>query len=194
MKTNNKKSLRATSLRNILIFLVLLTIVIAGGSFYFGRQWLHDYAVTVNHEVAEATNSNSDVSTLKKLQKEIEQQQTIIGKTQTLFSDQSNYQTQVVQDVSRYAAQLGMPTPNFTFQSSASTPSAGSPQTSTPATAPGNTVTVTIESPIAYTTLLKFISAIEQNLPKMQLTGINIGRSDGGMVTTDALTIQVFSR
>ncbi len=193
MKTN-KKSLKATSLRNFLVFLVLLTIAIAGSSFYFGQQWLHNYAVDVSHKVADATNSNGDVSTLKKLQEEIDKQQAVLGKTQSLFTDQSNYQTQVVQDMSRYATQLGMPTPNFTFQSSTGTPSAGAPAGTATNTTPGNTVTVTVESPIAYTTLLKFISAIEQNLPKMQLTGINIGRAEGGMVTTDALTIQVFSR
>ncbi len=192
---NNKKSLKPTSLRNLLIFLVLLTIVLAGAGFYFGRNWLHDYAVSVNHTVSDATSSNSDVSSLKKLQQQIEQQQAIIGKTQSLFTDPSNYQTQVVQDISRYAAQLGLPTPNFTFQAApSSTPSTGGAATTPVASVPGKTVTVTIQSPIAYITLLKFISAIEQNLPKMQLTGVNIGRSDSGMVTTDALTIQVFSR
>lgn len=194
---SNKKTMKATSLRNTLVFLVLLTIVIAASSFYFGRIWLHDYAVSVNHTVANATSSKNDVSSLKKLQADIEQQQAIINKTQALFTDQANYQTQVVQDVSRYASQLGLPTPSFSFQSAGAASGTGSTstgQTSTPAAATGNTVTVSLQSPIAYTTLLKFIMAIEQNLPKMQITSINIGRSDSTQVTTDALTIQVFSR
>jgi hypothetical protein len=192
MRSNNK-SMKATSLRNVLVFLVLLTIAIAASSFYFGRIWLHDYAVSVNHTVANATSSKSDVSSLKKLQADIEQQQAIISKSQALFTDQTNYQTQVVQDVSRYASQLGLPTPNFSFQTAGTTSTSATSGTKTPATS-GNTVTVALQSPIAYNTLLKFIMAIEQNLPKMQITGINIGRSDSSQVTTDALTIQVFSR
>ncbi len=184
---SNKKSMRATSLRNTLIFLVLLTVAIAIGSFYFGSIWIHDYAVSVNQTVASATNSKTDDASLKKLQSDIAQQQSIITKTQALFTDQTSYQTQVVQDVSRYAAQLGMPTPSFSFQTAGT--AAGATKT-----APGNTVTVAVQSPIAYTTLLKFIMAIEQNIPKLQITGISIGRADAGQVTTDSLTIQVFTR
>lgn len=191
MKTN-KKSMKATSLRNFLIFLVLLTVAIAISSFYFGRIWLHDYAVSVSHTVADSTSSKGDVTSLKKLQTDIVQQQAIITKSQALFTDQTSYQTQVVQDVSRYAAELGIATPSFSFQSTGSTTT--TPSSGTKTTAPGSTVTVTLTSPIEYTTLLKFIMAIEQSLPKMQITGINIGRTDGGKVTTDALTIQVFSR
>lgn len=190
---SNKKSMKATNLRNLLIFLVILTVAIAASSFYFGRIWLHDYAVSVNRTVANATSSKNDDVSLKKLQADIAQQQAIITKTQALFSDQSSYQTQVVQDVSRYATQLSIPTPSFTFQSAGTSSSTGTSSNGAKTT-PGNTVTVAIQSPIAYTTLLKFIMAIEQNLPKMQITGINIGRADGGQVTTDALTIQVFSR
>lgn len=188
-----KSSMKATTLRGLLIFILVVLVGGIGAGYYFGHQWIENYSSEVATTVVQSNDSNDDVAEGKRLQAEIADQQQTIAKVNQLFSDPSTYQTQVVNDVTNYASALGLPAPDFSFGSTStgSTPTAGT--TATAATT-GTTVTVTLPSPIDYTTLLKLVRNIEQNLPKMQIAGLNLTRSDDQKVATDALTIQVFTK
>jgi len=187
-----KSSMKATALRSMLIFILVVMFALIGGGYYFGRQWLNSYATTVGTTVAQSQNSNNDVAEGQRLQAEIANQQQTITKVNQLFSDPSTYQTQVVNDVTNYTTALGLKTPDFSF-GTAGTTTTGS---ATPAATAGssNTVTVTLDTPIDYTTFLKLVRDIEQNLPKMQISGLNLTRNDNQTIGSDALTIEVFTK
>ncbi len=183
-----KTKLDAVALRGILGTTIVLLILLAGVGFYFAQDWLHKLAVDVSHTVAESTTSDSSVQSLQKLQQELSSRQDIITKTNSIVTSTNTYQTQAVQDLIAYATAAGINISSYSFP----TPTATSAGSTTPLTQ----VTVTLTSPVNYTSLLKFMSAIEGNLPKMQITSINLGRlaSDNSSVRIDQLTVAVYTR
>ena len=181
--------MNAVTLRGVLGTMVVLLIALAGVGFYFAQDWLQKMAVDVSHSVAESTTSDSSVQALKQLQEELATRQDIITKTNSIFTSTATYQTQAVQDLIAYAESSGITISNYAFPAPAASSAAA---TSIPATA----VTITLKSPVSYTSLLKFMAAVEGNLPKMQITSINLGRisGDSESVKIDQLTVAVYTR
>lgn len=199
----NKNGLKATNLRAILIVCVLIALIGNAIGFLYAKRVLTQFAVDVSHSLADSKASANNVDTLKTIQKELVTQKDNETKASQISSPVGSYQNQVITDIDNYAALTGVSVDNYSFATAAAataTPAAASSGSSTAAVATGaiagtSTVTVTIGSPVAYTSLLKFIRAIEGNLPKMQISSVNIGRStDSSTVTTDTLTIAVFTK
>lgn len=184
-----KSGLSAVTLRGMLGTGIVLLILLAGVGFYFAQNWLQSFAVTVSHKVADSKASDTGLQSLHTLQAELSSQQSIITKTNSIFASANSYQTQAVQDLTTYAAATGMTISNYTF------PVAAATATGT-GTLPVTQVTIALGSPVSYTNLLKFMSEIEGNLPKMQITGVNLSRisGDSPSVKIDALTIAVYTR
>lgn len=168
--------------------MIVFLIILAGVGFYFAQQWLQEYAVTVSHKVADSTASGTDVQALNKLQDELNSRQDITEKTTTMFASVQTFQTQAVKDLGIYAAAAGITLSQFNFSESTVAPAGTS--------GPTTTVTITLASPVSYTKLLKFIKAIEGNLPKMQISGINLSRIEGDSqsVRIEQLIIGVYTR
>lgn len=183
-----KSKMTAVTLRGILATVIVLLIILSGVGFYFAQNWLSTLAVSVSHTVADSTSSGSSVQSLQKLQSELATQQDIITKTNALMTSTGTYQTQAVQDLITYAHATGITISNYSFPA---TP-AGAPAS----TAPSTQVTVTLTSPLPYNNLLRFMNDIESNLPKMQITSINLTRVDGDntSVGVSQLTIAVYTR
>lgn len=186
-----KSKLTAVVLRRVLGISIVLLIILAGVGFYFTQGWLHTYAITVSHTVADSKASDTTLQTLSKLQKELETQQDIIRKTNAIATSSTAYQTQAVKDLIAYAQLTGVTISDYTF------PNGAAPTTSSTAgTVPSTQVTIKLGSPVSYTSLINFMSAIEGNLPKMQITSVNLGRiaGDPTSVKIDQLTVAVYTR
>lgn len=183
-----KSKMSATALRRTLGTAIILLILLAGVGFYFAQNWLSTFAVSVSHTVADSKSSGTGLKSLQKLQQELASRQNIITKTDSMFASTSTYQAQAVQDLITYAAQSGLTISDYTFPTT--TTSAAT------ASIPTTQVTVTLTSPVSYIGLLKFMTAIESNLPKMQITSINVGRisGDSTSVKIDQLTVAVYTR
>lgn len=177
-----KKTMNAMKLRGILIFLIVLVIGLSAVGFYFAQGWLRTYAVSVSQFVAESTVSGNDVQSLETLQQELVAQQDIITKVTSIIAPRQNYQNQVIKDLDTYAAKAGIGELDYGFTPDAAAGAAAS-----------TSVIVTLESPVSYEKLLRFMSDIESNLPKMQISQINLSRipGDNTSVRTDQLTIEV---
>lgn len=132
------------------------------------------------------------------------------------------YQNQIVNDLNDFANRSGIKITgiDFTQQDSASQASGssssegagaataspeagaadlsgGSGATADPSATPTSslktiTATITIESPLNYTSFLRFINSIEQNLTKMQIQNLSLVSSDG--LSSESLTIEVYTR
>lgn len=185
---NSKSKINAVTVRGILSTGLVLLIVMAGVGFYFAQNWLQEMAISVSHTVAQSTTSDKSVQDLKQLQDELATRQDIITKTNSIFTSTATYQTQAVEDLIAYATSSGITISNYSFPA----PTASTAASSTPTTL----VTITLTSPVSYTSLLKFMSLIEGNLPKMQITSINLGRivGDNEAVKIDQLTVAVYTR
>jgi cytoskeletal protein RodZ len=192
-----KKPITAANLRIILFVIVFLMIGVGLVGFYLARKTIQSYAVSVSHSVADSEASADNVHTLQTIQKELTEQQSAVVKASEIAAPSSTYQNQVITDIDTYATLADVQVQNFGFSAPVAGTTAPTTATAGGITSPTSTVIVTIGSPVAYTNLLEFIQEIENNLPKMQISSINISRSvsgsDSNLVTTDTLTIEVFT-
>lgn len=183
-----KSRLTAVGLRSLLIVLILLLIGLATVGFYFAQTALVAYSKVVTQTVADSTNSGKDVQSLKKLQADISGLQDVIVKTSKITASASDYQSQVITDINTYAKSAGIGVSNYTFTQTPTASVAGAPQSST--------VTLALTSPMPYKSLLTFLRLIETNLPKMQVSSVNLTRVEGdsSTVRTESIAIDVYTR
>ena len=182
-----KSGISAVGFRSLLIVLIILSIGLAVVGFYFSQNALIAYSKTVGQTVADSTNTGKNVQSLKTLQAELAARQNIIVKASSLLATTANYQSQAINDINTYASTSGISISSYSFAQTAAVATAGA-QTS-------SNITVSLVSPMPYLSLLKFVRLIETNIPKMQISSINLTRQEGQntMVKTDQISIDVYT-
>lgn len=183
----NNKKMNAVTIRNILATMLVIVIIGSAVGFYFGLQIIKSYALEVTHAVTDSHASGNSIGQLSQLQQQLTAGQGLVTKADQLFSTPATYQTQALKDISKYASNAGI---------SISSIDSAAPGDAN-AAAPAYSEIITIQSPVSYAKFLQFLDAIEGNLPKMQITGISIGRPSvpsGDMITTDKITVTVSTR
>jgi len=182
-----KAKLTAVSLRAILATSIVLIIILASVGFYFAQDLLRTYAGSVGQTVADSVASGNDVQSLEKLQQDLQARQDIVVKTSNLITSTSTFQNQSIIDLKKYSQEAGITITTYGFAAVAPT---------TPGGAAGSGVTVTLASPVSYVGLLKFLTLVESNIPKMQVASVVLGRVEGNTnsVRTDSVTIEVFTQ
>jgi len=193
MKNTGNKGMKATSTRNILGFLMFIVIVGAAAGFYFGLQTIKAYALDVSHTVSDANASGKNIEQLSELKQALADREPLVAKANSLFATEATYQSQVLKDLQKYASDAGITISNTEFDKQ-------SPSDTAPTVVPGTkgeNVVVTIQSPVSYAKLMKFLDELEGNLPKLQVTGVSLNRptnASGDLVATDKITITVATR
>jgi len=178
-----KQAFKPQTLRAVL--LVTLILVLAGGLglFYIGLNEVRNFAMEVNHSVADAEASNGQVSALQALKGQISESEALIAKANQMFATPENYQNQAITDTRNYAAASGVAIAKISFDDS---------------TAGINPVlTVSLKAPVPYAKLIQFLDNIESNIPKMQVSKIGISHTNGGgadSVTVDDIKITIATR
>lgn len=178
-----KYRFKATSLQLILVILLVLLVIGAIGGFYYAQDWLNDYAARVN-QAAPKTDTAANAQTLSP-------DQLITSDKITKMTADSDYLMKVTQDLNHYARATGV---NLGEISTTSTP-AGAPAAPTVNIKP-QYILVNLKNPVSYTSLLKFIKAIESNLPVMRITGIDIKnvKDRSEQVNVQPLVIEVYTK
>jgi len=192
MKNNKNKGMKATSTRNVLAFLMFVVIVGAVAGFYFGLQTIKTYALDVSHTVSDANASGKNVEQLSELKKALADREPLVAKANSLFASEATYQSQVLKDLQKYASDAGITISNTSFDKQSAGDTAPIPSVAT-----SESVVVTVQSPVSYARLMKFLDALEGNLPKLQVTGVSLSRptnATGDLVATDKITITVATR
>jgi len=182
-----KKSggMKATSIRGLLSFVIVVLILGIAGGFYLGLEKVREFSISVNHTVADADASGGSVDELQKLKQALAQSETLVNKANLVFATEANYQSQALKDVQKYASTFGVTIKNTDFGGATSTVGARS-------------FVITLQSPVDYNKLLQFLDAIEGNLPKMQIASISLSRPTTGdlnkTVETGTITIGISTR
>lgn len=173
----------ATKLRALLSFMIVLLFGLSAVGFYFAQDFLKQFAKTVSQSIVDSSSGGSNLRSLQQLQADLKSREDVIAKTSNIVTSITNYQDQAIKDLDIYAAKTGISIDRYDFSQAASTSGL-------------TTITVILKSPVPYVGLLKFLRAIETNLPKMQVTGITLGRivGDSSLVRAEQLTIQVYTR
>ncbi|HZJ34980.1 MAG TPA: hypothetical protein VFD55_03165 [Candidatus Angelobacter sp.] len=187
-----KPNIKAASLRTFMSFIIFIMIGSAIVGFYYAQDWLSKFANEVSSiTTTESTKNEDDAQALNQLKNEIATNQTTANKAASMIASTQNYQTQVTQDLDKYASNTGISITDYGFEKPAIAIA--------PLSINGvqqSYVTITLKNPVKFTNLIKFIKSIESNTPKMQLTGVNLNYdpvSDND-VTTEPLVIEVYTR
>lgn len=185
-----KKKLTASRLRIALIVLLVLLVIGLGGGAWWLQTMLARSVVAENHAQIDSQLSAQEVERLQLLQKQLADQKNIVERADQIAATANNYQyqDQVVKDLESYAARNGVSIGSFDF-------SAQAPQG---AQAPAGTTltpfTVTLRGPLEFTRFMKFLSDIENNLTKIQVSSLTLAPDAGNpnLVTNPVLGLVVY--
>ncbi len=193
-----KSSMTAKTLRGILSFAVILIIGLSVVGFYYAQNWLLSLATSISQTVAQSNTSGTSLQSLNQLQTELNAHQDVILKVNSLIAPLQTYQSQSIKDLNQYATASGITISDYSFSKTgaAATPTTAPASTIT-TTSNSSVITATLASPTSFTGLLKFMHLVEGNLPKMQISSVNMSRvSDGSgdSVKIDQLSIEVYTQ
>jgi len=185
------KTMTAVSLRTILVIALLITIAASCLGFYQAQGQLREFAVTVGQIIGNSKSGTTSPDGLIALQQQLAARQTSIDKAASVTVAGTGYQSQAIKDLTKYATDTGITITNYTASDVATTATA----TTEIFGIKSKYLTITLQNPVKMNSLVKFLSLVETNLPKMQLTGISLSQADGNsMVSVDPLTIGVYTK
>lgn len=194
--------LSPVKLRFALIATTVLIILLSGVGFWFFKEWLATYANSVNSDAQQAEVSGSDIASLQRLKTQLEEDSVAVNRTKNIVADSKSYeyQNQIMSDLNAYANTSGVKIVSYGFDggagatpgATASTPAAGTAPA--PSGLKSTKITVTVNNPVKYTAIMRFIHSIEANLTKMQLSGVSLRKDAGDTVNVDPLTVEVYIR
>jgi hypothetical protein len=175
-------SLKPQTMRGILSFILVAAVLGGAALFYLGLTTVQTYSEDVNKRLIDATASETQVRQLQTLRQKIADNEALIAKADKVFATPSNYQAEALNDVRAYANQAGVSIRSTDFDD----PSSGT-----------YSITVRLNNPVNYTSLVRFITLIEGNLPVLQLTSLDISRPQtnaGTNVTVGDIKINIAVR
>jgi hypothetical protein len=175
-----------------MIIILTLIIGLSVGGFYFAQNWLRTMVINYNYQnnTSQSATTPNTTQASKQLETDVSSHQVIADKAAGLIAS-SNYQSDIKSDLDKYAKNT-----NIRISDISLTEAPGDKKTQAISDVNSRYLKVTLINPMSYTDLLKFIKAIETNIPKMNLQGINIKSESEltGSVTADPLIIKAFIR
>ncbi len=192
--TNSKRAFRATNLRTLLVVVLILVIGLASVGFSFAYGWIKSYALEVNQTVttAHASAGASAGVSVKATQATLAQEAPVIATLAQFYASPADFQSKAVQDINIYAQKSGLAIGGVTL--GGGTPASGA---SPGATSTTTSLTVKLTSPVSYSSLLKFITYVQNSLPKMRVQSLSLQHATGGgpdSVSIDSLVIEAVTQ
>lgn len=200
-----KKGLTASSARIVLaLFLLIILAAMVAGS-YFAYSFLSTTSKEVADMQTEASAVDMKIQNLLKLKDQLEKNPVATKKAEQIVADSKSYQyqNQIVNDLSIYAGKANVPIQSFTFQDSSTSSaksSSSSSQTTTKKPTSVNgvksiTVSIQLGDKVPYNNLLHFLHLVENNVTRMQISGVSISRGEQrGEVSAQSLELGVYVR
>lgn len=192
MQTLKKMQLTSKTVSWLLIAAIVLLIVGAGVGTWFMQSALSNQVVETDHAKIDADLSRTELQRSKSLQTYLDTNKTAIEKTNTVVSETKTYQyqNQIVNDIETYASKAGVTVLGYSF-----------PQDTT-AVKPDATglksvsASLSLQTPVTYTSYIRFLKYIEQNITKMQITDLSLvpDPDNANNVRTTTITLKVYVR
>ena len=138
------KGISAALLEKILLFVIVLILGVTIAIYTFLSGFVKTQAAIASESVAKANASQEDIDDLSKSYIWLQENQSLVEKTNKIVAEASQYkyQDQVIVDLESYAKQVGLTVTKYKFSETAAapttSPSTGStaPATTPPAAAP----------------------------------------------------------
>lgn len=161
-----KQQFSPAKLRTLLASALVLVTLGGGALFYYGLTTVREYAIKVNQSAVDAEASGQQIQGLQTLKAQLSQNTSLVSKANQIFATPESYQGQALNDVRRYADAAGLTIANTSF--------------SDPSTGAAHAITVSFREPVSYAGLIAFLNNVEGNLPKLQVSALDLGYQDGG--------------
>lgn len=177
--------MKATVLRGILATSLLLLSVSSVLGFYYMMGLLDSYADKIKTNSPTLASNDTALKSTANLKAFNTENKALADKADLFTIPEKDAQNKIMTDIKKYASDTNLTISNFSFNTTANEN-------------PGNTgystklVTITIGSPVELEKLIKFLALIENSIPKIQATGINISSSTGTQVKIDPITLRYY--
>jgi len=201
-----KMKLSPPLLRIILVSTIGLLVVASSVGLWVFHGWLTSYANDVKNDNAGAASSQQDITRLEELKAQLAKDPVAVARAKAIVADSTyyKYQNQIIDDLSAYANNAGFQISAFSFSNpspttgttGATTPAVSALPTGTtpaPAGLKVEAATITLPKTLSYLSYMKFLKSIEENLTKMEITGVSVQVDPAtGLLITNPLTIGVY--
>ena len=196
-----KKVLNASIARIVLSLLLLIILSAMVGLVIFAYSFLSKTSEEVGKMQTEAIAVDAKIQSLLASKSQLDRNSDTVKKAKNIVSESKlyQYQNQIIQDLNTYADRAGIPIKSFSFQNEPTTSAktaTSSKQTSTsPAGVKSTFVSIRLGDHIDYTKFLHFLSLIEKNVTRMQLSGVSISRgANNHEISIQSLEVKVYTR
>ena len=196
-----KKVLNASIARIILSLLLLIILSAMVGLVIFAYSFLSKTSEEVGKMQTEAIAVDAKIQSLLASKSQLDRNSDTVKKAKNIVSESKlyQYQNQIIQDLNTYADRAGIPIKSFSFQNEPTTSTktaTSSKQISTsPAGVKSTFVSIQLGDHIDYTKFLHFLSLIEKNVTRMQLSGVSISRgANNHEISIQSLEVKVYTR
>lgn len=185
----------AVTLQYGLIALIVLLVGGIIGIFFLAQTVMSEKALSTDHYRTDAELAQEEIVRLQQLRTILKNEQNTIEKTARIVAQSQEYQfqDQVINDVTAYAKQNNIEVLSFDFGAK---PGAAPQGAASGSTQTKTIVTVQLNNDIPYDSLLKFLKSLEQNITKMQLTGIALqpNVTKPNLILAPTIELEVFLR
>ena len=196
-----KKVLNASIARIVLSLLLLIILSAMVGLVIFAYSFLSKTSEEVGKMQTEATAVDAKIQSLLASKSQLDRNSDTVKKAKNIVSESKlyQYQNQIIQDLNTYADRAGIPIKSFSFQNeptaSAKTVTSSKQTSTSPAGVKSTFVSIQLGDHIDYTKFLHFLSLIEKNVTRMQLSGVSISRgANNHEISIQSLEVKVYTR
>lgn len=196
-----KKVLNASIARIVLSLLLLIILSAMVGLVIFAYSFLSKTSEEVGKMQTEAIAVDAKIQSLLASKSQLDRNSDTVKKAKNIVSESKlyQYQNQIIQDLNTYADRAGIPIKSFSFQNepttSAKTATSSKQTSSSPAGVKSTFVSIQLGDHIDYTKFLHFLSLIEKNVTRMQLSGVSISRgANNHEISIQSLEVKVYTR
>lgn len=189
MKEKKKKQgLKATSLQKTLIAINVLIFVLSWGGFYLFQNWMK--TTVADSPYRQQQNRLNETNQLKN---DLNKYKDQIKTSESLVLNNATYKSKITGDLNVYAKQSGLSIGQITTTADPS--NIISPMLIRNGIS-AKYLLISLNNPMKYTNLLKFISLIETSSPKIQIVNISIDNpvDSSANVNVKQLIIEVYTR
>ena len=196
-----KKVLNASIARIVLSLLLLIILSAMVGLVIFAYSFLSKTSEEVGKMQTEAIAVDAKIQSLLASKSQLDRNSDTVTKAKNIVSESKlyQYQNQIIQDLNTYADRAGIPIKAFSFQNepttSAKTATSSKRTPASPAGVKSTFVSIQLGDHIDYTKFLHFLSLIEKNVTRMQLSGVSISRgANNHEISIQSLEVKVYTR
>ena len=196
-----KKVLNASIARIVLSLLLLIILSAMVGLVIFAYSFLSKTSEEVGKMQTEAIAVDAKIQSLLTSKSQLDRNSDTVKKAKNIVSESKlyQYQNQIIKDLNTYADRAGIPIKAFSFQNepttSAKTATSSKRTPASPAGVKSTFVSIQLGDHIDYTKFLHFLSLIEKNVTRMQLSGVSISRgANNHEISIQSLEVKVYTR